>query len=516
MKIKILLLLVVQYSKSQDYSRCGRTKMKTTDSKGDALPGNNAVKGEFPNMCTLYLRYKGSNIFTGGASLIGPNQVLTLASGVSKYRGEGGSCGDAPLQTDLFVSCGSADLQPLQTDPNKQTRKVKSILIHPQFNPKSLINDMAVLMMDSPFDMTEYVGPACLPEPSFDPKNFFCVATGHGLNGEMYYTKELQRSSQLRIWDREDCEATFNSEYFKKEHNVTWKSDSSFICAGGDRNVDTCEGDGGGPLVCLVSGDYDVVFDGSENIEEDNTDDNTIDGDTKLDLREDDKIADQYDENEDVGGIFGDEYNENEDVGGIFGDEYDENEDVGGIFGDDDEYDEDNDVGGVFGDEEYEEHNDVGGVFGDNDEYDEYDDVGGIFGDNGDEDYKENNDAGLDLREDDKGLNATYLVQVGIVAWGFECGKENIPSVYSNLMSARCWLDQIMSCYKHQNIDEDNLDLRGSDDEAPISVGGLTESQCGSWLESSASDAVACGCKQKLRPDKLRTDDGTLGLREAK
>ena len=42
------------------------------------------------------------------------------------------------------------------------------------------------------------------------------------------------------------------------------------------------------------------------------------------------------------------------------------------------------------------------------------------------------------------------------------------------------------------------MDLRGSNRESPISVGGLTESQCGSWLQSRASDAAACGCKQKL------------------
>ena len=138
--------------------------------QGNPMPGNNAVNGEFPNMCTLYLRYEGFNIFTGGASLISPNQVLTLASGVSKYRGEGGTCGNAGAKFDLFVNCGSVDLQPSQTDRIAQTRKVKSILIHPEFNAKSLINDMAVLVMDSPFEMTEYVGPACLPDPSFDPK----------------------------------------------------------------------------------------------------------------------------------------------------------------------------------------------------------------------------------------------------------------------------------------------------------------------------------------------------------
>lgn len=31
--------------------------------------------------------------------------------------------------------------------------------------------------------------------------------------------------------------------------------DESFVCAGGEKNEDTCYGDGGGPLVCPI--DYD-------------------------------------------------------------------------------------------------------------------------------------------------------------------------------------------------------------------------------------------------------------------
>ena len=39
------------------------------------------------------------------------------------------------------------------------------VLVHPGYNSKSLINDVAVLIVDPPFEMTEYVGPVCLPDP---------------------------------------------------------------------------------------------------------------------------------------------------------------------------------------------------------------------------------------------------------------------------------------------------------------------------------------------------------------
>ena len=69
----------------------------------------------------------------------------------------------------------------------------------------------------------------------------------------------------------------------------------------------------------------------------------------------------------------------------------------------------------------------------------------------------------LDLRTSDTkkrsaedGSNDIRLVQLGVVAWGIGCGRAGLPSVYSSVASARCWLDQVMSCYQPT----DELDLR--------------------------------------------------------
>merc|ERR1711936_744714 len=154
-----------------------------------------------------------------------------------------------------YVVCGSVNLQ-IPDEAGEQSRKVSGVLLHPDFNQKSLINDVAVLIVEEKFEYTESVGPVCLPEPGqFVGVNTTCVATGHGKDSEGqfgYFTNKL-RKVNLPIWSDEQCEKILNEKYFKQNHSIIWQSHPSFLCAGGNESEDTCEGDGGGPLVCFSS-----------------------------------------------------------------------------------------------------------------------------------------------------------------------------------------------------------------------------------------------------------------------
>jgi len=398
------LLLAVS---SQDFTQCGRTLPDHDITSPNKL--NAAKDGEFPYMCSLFTKVEGFNTFIGGASLIATNQLLTLATAVHKMRNftleearkaeedTPESCEEShDVKREIFVSCGDTKLQS-NDNPDKQVRKISKILIHPDYNPGSLINDLAVLIVEKPFTLTAAVGHVCLPSPLQElMADTECVATGHGR--EFFktgpYSRDL-RKVNLAIRDSNECESTLNRELFNNK-SINWKIHPSFLCAGGEQDADTCEGDGGGPLLC------------SSN-----------------------QLTTKTNEEDDP-----------------------------------------------------------------------------IFGDDDDDDLFTNDE--VDLRSAN---NRLEIVQVGVVAWGYECGKQNIPAVYSSVANGRCWIDQIMSCYSFATEDF-SVDLRASeDDRQPFSAGKLSEEDCGSWLKTEGSNRAACGCKQSLDKKTTSLDGSDYDIR---
>ena len=79
---------------------------------------------EHPHMCTISLDNGGFHVFAGAGSLISPNMVLSLASGVSKFRraateeplasGEGQIL-DKTAETVSVMFCFSAKFHRLQS-----------------------------------------------------------------------------------------------------------------------------------------------------------------------------------------------------------------------------------------------------------------------------------------------------------------------------------------------------------------------------------------------------------------
>lgn len=125
------------------------------------------------------------------------------------------------------------------------------MVVHPHYKPGILWSDVALLFLKEPFTLTDNVGVVCLPSRGMTIDENACVAGGWGKNAFLKgrHSTVLKKVT-LPIVARNKCQVALRNTRLGK----FYKLHRSFICAGGEKNKDTCKGDGGSPLVCPVSG----------------------------------------------------------------------------------------------------------------------------------------------------------------------------------------------------------------------------------------------------------------------
>ena len=125
--------------------------------------------------------------------------------------------------------------------------KGRQVIIHPEFQRRSLINDICVIK-------TEFMNlrnrataaPACLPSagdhPAHDTR---CWAAGWGRKSNRQIAISLQEVD-LKIISDDVCETTANKGHLIRD---------TMFCAGHmEGRKDGCQGDSGGPLICEKDG----------------------------------------------------------------------------------------------------------------------------------------------------------------------------------------------------------------------------------------------------------------------
>ena len=76
---------------------------------------------------------------------------------------------------DLFIKCGEWDTQQENEPKAQQTRQVKQISIHPAFKRRGVHNDLALLHVNSSFELDDHINPICLPTSKVAKKISYCL-----------------------------------------------------------------------------------------------------------------------------------------------------------------------------------------------------------------------------------------------------------------------------------------------------------------------------------------------------
>ncbi|CAG6015707.1 chymotrypsin-like protease CTRL-1 [Menidia menidia] len=129
-----------------------------------------------------------------------------------------------------------------------QRRIIAKIFTHPNYNPSTFNNDIALLKLSHPAQMTNRVSPVCLASSmAVIHPGTQCVTTGWGKTGQTSTPRYLQQTA-LPVISPDMCRSYWGY------NRIT----DAMICAGA-AGMSSCQGDSGGPLVCLRGGSWGLV-----------------------------------------------------------------------------------------------------------------------------------------------------------------------------------------------------------------------------------------------------------------
>jgi len=190
--------------------------------------GENADRGEFPFQVSL--RYFGSHLC--GGSVLSRNLILTAAH-----------CAEVGNAASFTVVAG--DLDRSVNEGSEQTKQVSRVEIHEGYDDWFLTNDIALMFLQEPLNLDNFVQPIPLSAPQHLATGA-AVISGWGTlsEGDDDGPNVLQKVTVPIISDDECRVAYGDDEVF--DH---------MICAGvPEGGKDSCQGDSGGPMTATDLG----------------------------------------------------------------------------------------------------------------------------------------------------------------------------------------------------------------------------------------------------------------------
>ncbi|CAL1540616.1 unnamed protein product [Lymnaea stagnalis] len=204
--------------------QCGRPLVRLQDTR--IVGGSESPEGAWPWIVSI----TDSQGHLCGATLIHPQWAVTAAH-----------CFETVFNRnyeDFIIIAGRHQLR--VPDSHEQQRAVADVYMHREYVSSTSLNDVAVIKLREPFNLTDYVSAACLPRHKI-PEETTCYIIGWGNTLGTCCTNKLKQAA-VPIIKNSVCGGP---DYYGD------RLMDHMMCAGfPEGGVDSCDGDSGGPLMC--------------------------------------------------------------------------------------------------------------------------------------------------------------------------------------------------------------------------------------------------------------------------
>ncbi|KAK7069486.1 CLIP domain-containing serine protease [Halocaridina rubra] len=205
-----------------------------------SLAKGNAEFGEHPWQAAVLKEEGGEGVYVCGAALVTDRHLLTAAHCVTSLH-----------PSALKIRLGEWDVTSQKEFLNHLELSVAEVRSHPQYYAGNLNNDIALITLQHTIDFNNnpHISPICLPDILDNFLGQRCYSTGWGKDafGDSGRYQPILKEVEVPVVSHQHCESALKRT--RLGHGFTLHE--GMMCAGGEEAVDTCTGDGGGPLVCL-------------------------------------------------------------------------------------------------------------------------------------------------------------------------------------------------------------------------------------------------------------------------
>ncbi|XP_017656750.1 granzyme B isoform X3 [Nannospalax galili] len=194
---------------------------------GEIIGGHEAKPHSRPYMAFVQYLDENSGENQCGGFLIREDFVLTAAH-----------CDGSPMN----VTLGAHNIKGQEKEKTQQVIPVVDRIRHPEYNPKTLVNDIMLLKLKSKAQRTKAVQTLKLPTGKAQVKpGSVCYVAGWGDTDARGTPSNTLQEVKIKVQADQLCESRFADDYNK----------ATQMCAGDPKkNQGSFEGDSGGPLVC--------------------------------------------------------------------------------------------------------------------------------------------------------------------------------------------------------------------------------------------------------------------------